>query len=120
MAENQTSFDFGAGDAQRNHGMATAADNAEFHCPGWAEDASRFLMDFLQNGQRFLCEDVRAFATERGLPEPPSKRAWGSVITSAARSGLIRQVGYGCVKNARAHRTPAAIWEPCQQDRQAA
>lgn len=111
MEQNPTDL---TGKDKRDSGIAQAVLHAEAVTPGWAEQAEQFLFQYLRTGQgKFLCEDVRAFAQQHGLPDPPSKRAWGGVMASAARAGVIRQAGYGKVKNAAAHCTPAALWEPC-------
>ncbi len=47
------------------------------------------------------------------VPEPPSLRAWGAVLLSAAKRGWIRQVGYVHVDNPKAHKANAALWESC-------
>jgi hypothetical protein len=52
-------------------------------------------------------------AAKEIVPEPPSLRAWGSVLLTAARRGWIKQVGYIKVENVKAHRTPAALWVGC-------
>jgi hypothetical protein len=57
-----------------------------------------------------MAEDIRARAYAAGLPKPPSERAWGAVMTAARQAGLIEFARFGLVRNAKAHRTPAAIW----------
>jgi len=57
-----------------------------------------------------MTEDVREAATEE-IPQPPSNRAWGAIIRMAASSNIIKRKGYRAVKNPKAHRTPATLWE---------
>jgi hypothetical protein len=57
-----------------------------------------------------MVEDLRKFAYDMGLPKPPSERAWGSVISSAKRDGLVEHRGFSSVKNPKAHKTPASVW----------
>ena len=84
----------------------TAADNA---IPNWSTDALQYVK--CHAAKYFLAEDVRSCAEADGLPIPPSKRAWGAVMTAARKLGYIRSVGYRLVHNPQAHRTPATYWE---------
>ncbi|OFE11416.1 hypothetical protein PHACT_12735 [Pseudohongiella acticola] len=106
---NQTALDFTSGQSRRDAGMNAALDNADFDSKGWSDKALGFVRSF--PSAQFQTEDVRQYATNHGLPVPPSARAWGAVITRAARLGIIRRVGYRPVSNANAHCTPAAVWE---------
>ncbi|HDY88544.1 MAG TPA: hypothetical protein ENH82_10605 [bacterium] len=56
-----------------------------------------------------MAEDIR-FASKDIVPDPPSARAWGSVVFRAVRNGLIHKVGYRNVTNEKAHCTPATLW----------
>jgi hypothetical protein len=89
-------------------GMARAADNAEACTPGWQQRALEFIRSYPST--EFMAEDVRAFAYERGLPRPPHDRAWGAVFIAAKRMGLIVFSRFALVSNAKAHRTPASVW----------
>ncbi len=84
-----------------------AADNRDHR---WSAIAYQFLLDFSKHNKQFMAEDVRT-ASDGIVPEPPSKRAWGGIFVSARRNKLIRSVGFGLVKNPKAHRTPATVWE---------
>ncbi len=99
-------------EANKNVGMALAAEHAEDVHHGWKEQAYRALIQFLavNPGITFQTEVVRAWAERRGLPRPPSERAFGSVIVKAARNGLIKSIGYGKTSNPKSHRTPASVW----------
>ena len=73
------------------------------------------LRDFVNSGdadqgKEFMAEDVRNWAHAMGLPQPHSARAWGAVISKAAKDGAIVFAGYGKTANPNAHRTPAAVW----------
>lgn len=94
----------------RDKGMKQAVENAESRHEDWAARAYAALQNFIDEraGLDFMAEDVRRWATE--VPVPPSNRAWGAVILRGARSGIIKQVGYGKTTNKLAHRTPASIW----------
>jgi hypothetical protein len=95
----------------RNLGMEVAVEHAEAVEPDWKQTALRFVKKFVSyTSGEFMTEDVRMASLNGGVPEPPSKRAWGAVIVEAAKNGWIKRKGYGTVKNPKAHRTPAAIW----------
>lgn len=96
---------------ERDQGIEQAICHADAVCDNWSERAYAILKEFLQiNSNGFLVEDVRLYAERKGLPEPPSKRAWGGVILRASREGLVKKNGYGITRNVRAHGTPASIW----------
>lgn len=92
-------------------GMNLALQNAETKKPGWQKNAFRLLIDFIGTRKKFMCEDFRAFCAENGLSIPPSNRAFGGIILKAAKAGMIKRVGYGQVKNPKAHSANAAVWE---------
>jgi hypothetical protein len=96
----------------RDAGMQLALFNAEDKVPGWAASAMAFLEQFIKRYPqlKFQTEDVRRWAYLNGLKNPPNERAWGSVISSAKKDGLIQFVGYENVSNPRAHSTPASVW----------
>jgi hypothetical protein len=56
-----------------------------------------------------MVEDVRKSAIGT-VEEPPSLRAWGSIIVKASKNGFIKRVGYKQVNNPLAHKTPASLW----------
>lgn len=100
----KTLFD---GPVLRDRGIQQATDHAGRQ---WSDQAYDFLLKFLKTNTTFMAEDVRT-ASIGFVPEPPSKRAWGGIIVRAAKQGLIQKVGFRNVKNAKAHCTPAAVWE---------
>lgn len=94
----------------RDKGIEQAIDNAEATHDNWGDLAYSFLIGYAMLHTQFMAEDVRVSSIGI-VPEPPSKRAWGGVFVRAKKSGLIKSVGFGCVKNPKAHRTPATVWE---------
>jgi hypothetical protein len=92
----------------RNSGIAQALDNAELKTPTWKQQALEYVRTFPSN--RFMTENVRHYAYCNGLPHPPSERAWGGVMVSACKEGLIERVGFASVSNPNAHMTPATVW----------
>jgi len=98
----------------RDKGIRMAIEHAEDLHEGWQGKALEFLEGFVKEnrGRKFSGEMVRL--TAKGvLEDPPSLRAWGSILLYGARRGWIKQVGWIRVENPLAHRTPAALWEGC-------
>jgi hypothetical protein len=92
-------------------GAAMAADHAERVEPGWNDAALDLLLKFaVICGGSFLVEDVRAFAEEAGLGDPPDPRAWGSVVLCAKRAGLIESLGYASRSRGPSHSCPRNVW----------
>lgn len=100
------------GDELRDKGIKRAEDHANEKSKGWSEQAYTFLLEFIKGDgiDYFLAEDVRE-ASIGAIPEPPSLRAWGGIITRASKAGIIYHVGYRKVKNRKAHCTPASLWK---------
>lgn len=99
--------------ARRDRGIERAIVHAEDVKPGWGERSYTELAAFLaqhEPSRTFMGEDVRFFADERGLDQPPHLRSWGAVLTRAARAGLIVKVGCGNVSDASSHRGAASVW----------
>jgi hypothetical protein len=97
--------------ALRDDGMQRAADHAEAVIPEWKELAYTRLLEFLgYHMGEFFSEDVRAFATGRGLPRPPDNRAWGHVMMRAARAGIIRKLRWDTAKDQKVHCNPVSVW----------
>lgn len=105
----QEELNFNKAAAWRDNGIAVAELNAESHIPNWADMAFDALNQFIQGrSDEFMAEEVRTWAT--WVPEPPSARAWGSVILKAARRGIIRSVGIRKTRNPSAHCANASVW----------
>jgi len=92
-------------------GMAQASSNAESKNPGWNSEALEYVKNYPITP--FMAEDVRNFAETDGLPLPPSKRAWGSVMVAAKKLGVIRALGMQRKPSDESHGTPAVLWEKC-------
>ena len=93
----------------RDLGIKQSESHANEVEQNWSEKAYSFLVNFCRSHRVFMAEDIRDSSIGI-VPEPPSQRAWGAIFVKAAKSGLIKRVGYGQVKNPKAHCTPAAIW----------
>jgi len=93
----------------RDIGIKTALDNADSTHDKWSDRAYIFLLNYIKSHREFMTEDVRV-ASEKEIPIPPSKRAWGGIVLRASKAGLIERIGFSNVKNIKAHRTPATVW----------
>lgn len=98
----------------RDEGIERAARGADNASPDWTHKAYGMLADFVRmrgpSWPAFSSEDVRRYATARGLPAPPELRAWGGVFQKAARAGLIVPAGFRKSANAQAHKRPVQHW----------
>ena len=99
----QQSIDFFTGNELKIIGMQRAENNAGAL---WAEKAYTHLLNYARTHAEFMAEDMR-----EGFDLPPSLRAWGAIISKAKRNEVITHVGYGQVKNAKAHQANASIWK---------
>lgn len=97
------------GEDLKQIGMRQSVSHADSTIPKWSTNALQYVKDF--SAKCFLAEEVRCYAEAAGLPIPPSKRAWGAVMTAARKLGYIKSVGFRLVKNPQAHRTPATYWQ---------
>lgn len=107
----EVQLDIFAAEQARDKGIETALSNADWKEKDWPKKAFEFLKKFLQNHNGpFMVEEVRSYAALLDFPLPPSARAWGGIITKAAKSGIVERCGYQPTKNVKAHSTPAALW----------
>ena len=108
---NQTELVF-SGKELASAGAKMALMHAESVHEDWGAEACEYLEIFLRlhPGREFMTEDVREYATKRGLPKPPSLRAWGAVMQRAQRAGIIRWAGNRQVRNRKAHHAVASVW----------
>ena len=95
-------------------GADTAAAHADRVTGGtWSEKAWDFLTHFGQakRGEPFMTEDVRKWAELRqAVPPAPDNRAWGAIVKSASKAGLIRHVAYAPNKSPNCHGSPKSVW----------
>lgn len=109
----QLILDIPAAREQRDAGIKQAITHANEVNPGWSETAYGMFKDWLagwQPGYKFTIEQFRQIAMIRGLPEPPSNRAYGSIAVRAKKAGLINSNGTVKVRNPKAHMANAAQW----------
>lgn len=104
---------FNFGKALKLVGIDRAVTHANKVHPDWADAAYDILKVYVQQTNNpFMCEDVRRFAADKFmLPDPPTHRAWGSIMHKAKKEQLIKHCGYNQVKNPKAHQANASLWE---------
>jgi len=107
----QTELDFSR--QLTNAAIKQAVDHADQVHDGWSEKAYGFLLQFISIRSTFMVEEVREYAGMFKIPDPPSQRAWGSVIRRAVIAGLVVRDGYEQVKNPTSHRANATRWRVC-------
>tara|TARA_R110001606_G_scaffold72484_1_gene166966 strand:+ start:245 stop:574 length:330 start_codon:yes stop_codon:yes gene_type:complete len=98
------------GNELRDLGINKSFKNAEDKNKKWGSLAYSFLLQYIKENHTFMAEDVRV-SSEGIVPEPPSKRAWGAIFVMAKKNKIIKSIGFANVRNPKAHRTPATLWE---------
>ena len=103
-------LDWAEATRRRDAGIAASVEHADQVNANWSARASEYLLDYARRaGGAFLAEQVREYAHGEGLEYPPDGRAWGAVLSRAARAGLIRQIGYAPAKSS--NRSPKVLWK---------
>lgn len=111
FSNNQKGYIKPTGKELRDIGIQKAINNADEKTPSWSAKAYSMLEQYLmEQNCKFMVEDFRTWATENGLEEPPSNRAFGAIIVRAKKNKLIKHAGFRSVKNPNAHATPASVW----------
>lgn len=102
--------DLFTGEYLRDQGMSRAVEHADRVIESWSDKAYKYTVGYIQSHDKFMVEDIRQ-ASRGVISEPPSIRAWGSIIVRAAKKGLVKRIGFQSVKNAKAHCANAAVWQ---------
>ncbi len=102
-----------SGKQLKEAGIKKATDTAERFHNDWSQQAHETLCQFIKRRKQFRTEEFREYAISKGLPVPPSLRAFGGVIGRARNANLIRHIDYVQVKNPRAHNANASLWAVC-------
>jgi len=81
----------------------------------WRPTGLNYLRLFVNEhkGQNFTTSEVRQWAYAKGCPAPRHERAWGMVMTTGKRLGLIRKVGFALATypdRPNSGATPAGCW----------
>ena len=90
-------------------GMERAEQSANNSHYKWSDTAYSFLTDYAARCSSFMMEDVIS-ASEGLVPEPPTKRAWGSIVRKAAKEGKVFNLGFQKKTSEGSHGTPAVLW----------
>ena len=95
--------------------MNQAATTASKAIPGWNMQAYQMLLNYAMTHQKPFCADmVRMWATQNGLPEPPSRLAWGGVFRRASVAGQIVKVdvsNYHYPTSKETHTQSVVFWK---------
>jgi len=92
-------------------GIDRAEHHAEMVRRGWRDEAYDMLIAISRElaPLEFTAPDVRRVAEQRGLPSPPSKRAWGGPFLRAQKSGRIVHTGFDRADR-EMHSQPIRTW----------
>ena len=93
----------------RDQGIKRSLETADTKSEKWSSRAYLFLLEYIKSNKEFMAEDVRV-ASNGVVPIPANNRAWGAIFVMAKKNNIINSNGYSCVKNPKAHRTPATLW----------
>lgn len=94
----------------RDAAMRRAVDHADETSPRWADVAFEHLRLFAMQHYTLTCEQVRQHAEAKGFAKPPTRRAWGSIVSRAVRAGVITQGVYEKATDPLVHCRPIMRW----------
>lgn len=96
---------------ERDKGMGQAVDHANMEHLAWSDRALAFVHMYALEHQEFTCELVRNYAESRGMPKPPSERAWGHPMRAAAKNRWIEKTERRMVAiDPRVHCNELKVW----------
>jgi len=101
------------GSQLRDEGIKQAIDHAEEENENWKEQAHTLFLAWLvmiPASKPFTCEDFREWASEQGLPEPPTNRAFGGIIRQYAHRKVIIKNGFTTHRAANCHVGNTQLW----------
>lgn len=90
------------GEALRDEGIGRVWSNAG----EWRTVAVAAVEQLASAGGTFTAEDVRAIAGD-----PPHPNAFGALLATCARRGLITKVGFTKAKRPSLHASDLAVWK---------
>lgn len=102
---NQLSIDLAS--ARRDLGIERSAEKSGVE---WGTLALGFLLEWCARRGKmpFLCEDVREWSEQNGLPAAAQPKAWGRIMRLGARHGIIAKRGYAPAKSSNL--SPKVLW----------
>ena len=89
-------------------GVARAGDAARKAGDEWAAIAYAAFVEHAKTHLTFHTEDV--YLAEENFPEPPDRRAWGSIPRRAVREGIVEFNGWGRSPSAYKHGALLSVW----------
>jgi hypothetical protein len=93
--EEYTQEDLFTARTERDHGIKIAVDHADDIIPKWSDQALAFVGKYCEIHENcFVTNELREWAEQNGLPEPPTRMAWGSVMVQAKKKNLIEKMGF--------------------------
>lgn len=104
----QLDLDMPRAELRRDLGVARSQAAAERNVPGWTEIALGYVRKYAQRNAPFLTEECRVWAIVQGCPQPQNKKAWGAVMQSAQRRGIIEACGYAPAASSNC--SPKVLW----------
>lgn len=114
----QLPLDHKAATIRREIGMDRVAAKAQRVAPGWMDHAFVLLQRYAaQQRTPFLGEQFRAWAHARGLARPHDDRAFGPLMTRAAKAGVIVRAGFA--PSASSNGSAKPLWQAPMQGRAA-
>lgn len=75
----------------------------------WKNKAYDAFVEYAKNHQTFTVEQV--ISDSFNVPNPPDKRAWGSIAIKAKKNGIVENAGWTRSLNKNKHGIPVALWK---------
>lgn len=93
-------------------GIRESHEHAEEQSTDWTKRAVDKVADYARHHDTgfFLAEDVKTWAYQDGLDEPPVDGAWGQVMRTACSRGIIHRFGRQAAKSAGSHGKLMTLW----------
>lgn len=102
-------FDYALSKEKKAVGQKSVLENAGEE---WREKAREVALDVARRNPVFTADDIRVEAQARGIGEPRSPNAWGSLISHLGREGCIRKTGnYRPSRIVKSHARMLAVWQ---------
>lgn len=91
----------------RDEGIKRAGENAG---STWMSEAVESFIEYVKRNGPCAVEDFRADWIESGKEQPSSHYAWGALGSAAAKTGLIKSVGYRKASSKKTHGHEIKLW----------